>query len=217
MRKQNEKTIYDYWETLDKKFELLDATDDKLSFDFDIVNILKAIDNFEDFKVIYFDGPQYQLFNSLANKVVGDQIKPNLDDEEKEKEKGMNRQKTEALENVSKKYEDFKRKMTEAKNNEMNLVSEEERDQRVIQVIMDNLIHMSRKKYFTVSEKKLFQIMGIIVGDIRKYEKSLTFNPKLLDLDEDGIPDEEEKKLEELKNQQIYNLEKAMEKFRDNN
>ena len=61
---------HEYLIALDKKFELMDASDDKLSFDFDIVNILNGIDNFETFKSIYFDSPQYQIFNSLANKVV---------------------------------------------------------------------------------------------------------------------------------------------------
>lgn len=76
---------------------------------------------------------------------------------------------------------------------------------------------ISKGNSFTILQKKLFQIMGLEIKDIRKYEQSLNFNninkQGEQDLDENGIIDDDEKKFIDMNEIHTNILERAIRKF----
>ncbi len=82
------------------------------------------------------------------------------------------------------------RKNTEQRIEDLLKLAVEKKDQRHIQLVLDFLNEINKKMNFTLYEKNILQVMGLEVRDILKYQKGLIFNSDLLDLDENGIPDE---------------------------
>lgn len=52
------------------KFKVYDSAIQKIGIDFDLISILKLVDDFDKFKVVYFDTPQREVFNSVAKPTI---------------------------------------------------------------------------------------------------------------------------------------------------
>jgi hypothetical protein len=55
---------------LTKNFLLFDTAEEKMGLDFDLVSVLKSVENFENFKKVYLDDSQRSLYDSVSNPII---------------------------------------------------------------------------------------------------------------------------------------------------